>query len=510
MSSEGRVSNLTFRYEIMDFNQFINECDSLIKGGQIKSVTDKFRALSFGEVPRKWRQALAKICRRTGMIERGVRLLQPIVRREVHSPEAPASAGEICEYAVLLSRQGSVNEALELLKDIDKTSNPEAYLYLGFCHVTNWNYQQAAQDFESYLSCAVDPYSLLIGKVNLVAACISNRQLNRARILLSEILETARNTNALRLIGNCLELSGQVEFCAGNFTEARRYLDQALEVFGQSGSYDQLLIQKWRATITALENKSTAELLKFREEAVARKHWESVRDTDFYILKLSFDQKLFDHLIYGTPSEFFRARVIREIGQVPSSTFIYNHETVAKDAVDFDLQSGLLRCSDDSVGGTKIHQAMSVFLRELYAPRSLGSLFSELYPNEYFDINSSATRVRQVIRRTRRWLEDQKIPASIIEKNGSYKLQWLANFSVRMELDQKSITVQSGIYHKVVQAFHTDMRFTAGEACSKIKISRTGFHRWATWAEENQLLEKSGNNKSTVYRILPELKKRAA
>jgi tetratricopeptide (TPR) repeat protein len=486
----------------MDFSVFIDECDLLVKSGQMNAVSEKIRALVFAEVPRKWRHALAKICRRTGMIERGLRLLHPIVRREAHSHEPAPTAIEICEYAVLLSRQGSVLEALGLLKDVDKTLTPEAWLYQGFCHVSHWNYAQAAEDFQRYLECAVDSYSILIAKVNLAAACIPTCQLERAKGLLSEIFEAARVTNATRLIGNCLELSAQVEFSAKNFSEARRFLNQSLEVLGQTESYDHLFIQKWRAVMVSLEENSTAELLKFRETAVARKHWESVRDTDYYCLKVHFDQKMFDHLIYGTPSEFYRARVISEISQNPSPIFHYNHAPDLEHTVDLDLKSGVLTSSNESISGTKVHQMMSIFLRELYAPRSLGALFAELYPNEYFDINSSATRVRQVLRRTRRWLEQQKIPATIEEMHGSYQLRWSERFNIRMELEKAPITIHFGLYHKALRVFEAGGVFSAEQACRQLSISRTTFHRWAAWAEENGFIAKSGNNRSTTYRLV--------
>lgn len=482
----------------MNYDQLLVDCDTLLKAGKISSVNELIRHLNFSKVPRKYRQALGKICRRSGLIESGLRLLHPIIRSEL-ALQVPASAAEICEYAVLLSRNGSIDEALKLLDSVDVKEAPEALLYQGFCHVSNWNYQQAASDFEKYLNSEIDTYSKLIAQVNLIASYVANGQLDRAASLLDETLLMAQEFQALRLIGNCLELRAQVSFFRGDFAQARQDLQRSLEVLSQSGSYDQLLIHKWQSTMTALETQDLEPLSKFSAEALEKRHWESVRDTDFYRLKIKFDQKMLDHLLFGTPSPFYCRRVEKELPQKPSEFYIYGSDQ----GRILDLQTGEIAGSDE-ISGTKIHQMISALLTDFYAPCNVGELFAEIYPDEYFDINSSPVRIRQVLRRVRRWLEANSIPASIEESKGSYKFVINGEFGIRIPFERSPVENTATLWQKALMVFQTDGAFSAEEACQKLQISRTSFHRLSTWAIENKYLIKTGRNRATVYRISSE------
>lgn len=481
----------------MNYEELLSTCDVLIKAGKIGEVEEPLLALNFTSVPRKWLHAIAKLCRRAGLIEQGLRLLQPLIRNELSLNEPPTSQ-EVCEYAVLLSRNGSILEALKLLQGIKILEAPESILYEGFCHVSGWNYSKAAACFEKYLQSSDDSYTKLIARVNLVAAYIATRQLEAADKLLNEAIDDAKSAGANRLVGNCFELAGQVAFFKGNFENARRELDRASKVFAQSGSYDELLIYKWRSTMQAMEEKSIEPLMRFRAHAVKKKHWESVRDTDFYRLKVSFDQNIFDHLIFGTPSEYYRERVLREIPQVPSAFINYG----GTEEPDFDLQTGRMKRSGPVIAGKKIHQVLNTLLKDFYAPLTVGSLFSEIYPEDYFDIDSSPLRVRQTLRRTRRWLELSEIPATIDESRGHYKLNFSASFVIRISLGRVSASTFEIQWQKIQELFPAGAAFSAEEAGLKLQISRTSFHRWLTWALDSNLVEKSGVNKATLYRII--------
>jgi tetratricopeptide (TPR) repeat protein len=490
--------------EEMNYEELLRNCDALIKTGKISEVTEVIRGLNLSQVPRKYRQPFGKICRRSGLVEFGLRLLHPIIRHE-KLLETPASSAEICEYAVLLSRNGSIQEALVLLGSVNFEAAPEALLYQGFCHVSNWNYRQAATDFERFLASQADSYSKLIARVNLTAAYIANGQLDLADHLLNEAIPIAHEHRALRLVGNCHELRAQVSFFKGDFAQARLELERSLEVFSESGSYDQLLIHKWQATMVAMETRSLEALSRFGEEALQKKHWESVRDTDFYRLKIEYNQKAFDHLIFGTPSQFYCDRVQNELNRRPSEFYIFGNEA----GQIFDLQTGRLAESDE-ISGTKIHQAISALLRDFYAPRNIGQLFAEIYPNDYFDIESSPNKVRQVLRRTRRWMEANLIPAEILEKKGSYQLVIRGDFGIRIPLQRDAFNTMSSQWQNLKVAFERNDKFTAEEVCRKLKISRSSFHRLSVWALENRFIKKTGSNKATVYEFEHEKTRKVA
>ncbi len=482
----------------MNYDELLVNCDALIKAGKISAVAEKIRALNFSQVPRKYRQLLGKICRRSGLIEMGLRLLHPIIRNE-KPLELPASPLEICEYAVLLSRNGSLQEALVLLNSVDPRIAPDAHLYQGFCHVSQWNYAEASIQFEKFLASPADSYSKLIARVNLVAASIANGQLELADHLLNETMSMAKENHALRLMGNCFELRAQIAFFRGEFPKARSELARALEVLAQTGSYDQLLIQKWQTTMLAIETKDLDPLQKFAAEALQRKHWESLRDVDFYRLKIKYERTVFDHLNFGTPSTFYCRRVQMEFAQSPSEFYVFGIES---DRI-LDLQTGQSPGADE-ISGKKVHQMIAALLRDFYAPCNIGTLFAELYPHEYFNIESSPVRVRQILRRTRRWLEGNAIPAVIEESNGSYKFVITGRFGVRIPFQREGTDCMVSAWQKILKAFQTEPQFTAEQACESLQISRTSFHRLSVWAVENNLLLKVGRNRATAYKITNE------
>src|SRR3954471_14229944 len=99
-----------------DFSKLVNECEALIRSGQDHKVSRELAKLNTAKVARKWRLPIANIARRTSQITIGLRLLTPVVRSE--NNENKPTPEELCEYAILLQRAGSVNEALSILENL--------------------------------------------------------------------------------------------------------------------------------------------------------------------------------------------------------------------------------------------------------------------------------------------------------------------------------------------------------------------------------------------------------
>ena len=483
--------------EITDYAEFITNCDTLIRTGRLPHVVETLSDLNLARVPRKWRQAVAKLCRRAGLMAQGLRLLHPLIRGD-QDLSSPPSPGEICEYAVLLSRIGSIDEALNLLTGVDSSSAHEAMMYQGFCHVSKWDYERASGYFESYLESSADIYSKLIARVNLSACYISSERLADAETLLSETIEIATREQASRLIGNCYELRSQIPLQQGDYARAREDLARAVSVFGGGRSYDQLLIYKWQSLIEAEESRDPQPLLKFKAEAIERQHWESVREADLFTLRLKFDQKAFDHLIFGTPTHSYRDRILRKLPHQPSENYILG----APNTNCLNLESGKLEAGHSSVPGIKIHQVLTALTRDFYAPRTLGSLFSELYPDEYFNIDSSPVRVRQLLSRTRRWLEENHLVATIDQNQGSYRLHVGDSFGILLPFERPRIESNTILFEILQKRFSEPARFSVQDACAILSLSRSSFHRFAEWAVNEGFIERFGQGKSTRYAIL--------
>lgn len=478
------------------YQQIIDKCDALIKAGQLQQVAQIMGQLNLSQVPRTKRQSLAKICRRATLISQGLRLLHPIIRQE-KSLENPATSGELCEYAVLLIRNGSIQEAEALLKNVNLKEAPEGLMYLGFVGIANWDYVPAAHFLKEFLDSNSDPYTKLIAQVNLASCYVVLSQFAEASHLLEECIELARQAGANRLIGNCHELFGQVHFWQNNFAGARLSLLKASEIFGNAQSYDQLLILKTQSIMNALEANSLEPLQSFRKNALQRQHWESVREADLFTLKVQFQQQKLDHLICGTPLSHYRERIQTLIGHKPSSSYILGDPS----SKCLDLQTGRSETNAELLPGRKMHQVIAALTKDFYVPRNIGHLFSDLYPGEFFNISSSRFRVRQLIVRARMWLKESNIPASIDHNNGTYRFQIHGRFGIRIPLETAPIDILDVRWFELKTAF-TSRKFSAEEACSHLRIPRTTLRRLIDWAMSNGLLQKTGVGRSTCYQIV--------
>ena len=320
---------------------------------------------------------------------------------------------------------------------------------------------------------------------------------HRSCVLLDETIELSRAAGATRLLGNSFELRGQVYFLDNDFARARANFKEALAIFQQSNSYDQLLIAKCQAVMEAQESADVTPLRRFREEAVRRQHFDSVRDSDLYILKHEFDQYTFDHLLFGTPMLAYRLRVAEHLPHEASDRFILGRT----DAQVLNLQTGEMKFSKTLNPGKKVHQTIAALVRDFYVPRNMGSLVSELYPGEYFDVDTSPVRVRQILSRTRAWIEENNIAARIQYSRAGYSLQVTGDFGIEVEMKRAAPDSQN-VHLRLMQiTFAKDMPFTTAQACQVLELSRSGFHRLVGWAVENGALVRVGSGKATRYKV---------
>lgn len=478
------------------YTELIRHCDLLIKAGNVNQVAHLISQLNMVKVPREARAGLAKACRRAGLIHSGLRLLYPIIRDEADTT-ANASTLEICEYSALLARNGSIQEALSLLHQVRASEASEVSLYTGQCHVINWEYSKAAGLFQKYLSSDAEEYSKLIARVNLAACYVVTSQFEEAVSLVQESIVLAQKLGATRLMGNCYELWAQVCFWRNDFQNARQCLEKTSEILGTSQSLDNLLVHKTAAIMSALERQSIEPLLKFRVEALAHKHWDSLREADLFALKVQFEQRRLDHLIFGTPMRPYRQRIQDVLQATPNQCYVWG----TREDLVLDLQTGKMNKGVSLEPGRKIHQVLACLSQDFYAPTNVGKLFSELYPEEFFNVDSSPFRIRQLMMRTRTWLKENSIPARIEQEDGSYRLLIDEVFGVQVSLEADALDPQTSKWQELRSGFREKNEFTAEEACHHLKCSRASFLRLAEWALLSGHLLKTGAGKATRYTI---------
>jgi hypothetical protein len=140
-------------------------------------------------------------------------------------------------------------------------------------------------------------------------------------------------------------------------------------------------------------------------------------------------------------------------------------------------------------------------LRDFYRPLRIGALFSELFPGEVFDINSSPDRVHQFLRRARRSLRAHKLPLKIVETHAFYSLEITGNISFRLPRDHQSVDHMHLHFMALRKAFADGRRFSAREAQTKLGLSKTTTFRLLSWAKEQKKIDLYADIKGNRFQI---------
>jgi len=488
----------------MDFKMLIEKCESDLRAGRIGRAAHALRGLRGKEIPRPLILTFANLCRRSQLDNQSLRLLAPFVRGK--GPTTRPDPAEAAEYAAALQKVGAVREAMALLKPIDPGQVPLAPLFLAFCHFREWEYALAIPLLEDYIARAPSPYLKLVGEMNLAAALVVSGQTIEALQATSGLIEITGRLGYSRLLANAHELRAQIHINREEWWDARLNLNLGHAALGSENSPDGFFLRKWTAILNALENGECAELDNFRTEAYGRQDWESCREADFYSLKIRFDEQLFQHLMFGTPFEGYRQRVLTGL----QATWSEREFTLGPtDGAKFLVKSGQFIHSKASPPSKLIHQLVAALLHDLYRPRSIAELFAAVFPGQHFDVFSSPNRIHQLLARLRQWIGENQLPLAVSEMNGHYRLEQTGSLALVLSRD---LPVAEGhlIQLDLLMNHFGHQPFTSQQAQARLGISPSGFKRFARWAMSQQKLRRSGQSRAIVYRFQPDESRQCA
>jgi tetratricopeptide (TPR) repeat protein len=481
------------------YQDLVAACEADVRASQTQNVAKRLAKLNTARVPREMRLPLANICRRAGLHSLGITLLTRVVHPQKINPQDAATQPELAEYGVLLLRSGALSEALSTLDEVDAKTVPESLLYRAFCHFSAWEFRQAIPHLKDYLATPLAPYAALVAKVNLAYALVECEMYPEAAALLNEAISYAHANGHARLEGNCHSLLAQLNIKRSDFEGALKRLGTAQNILGSSRTEDYQYITKWRLIVEALQSQSLEPIDRLRSLAIDAQDWEGAREADLFSLKIKFERARYLRLIFGTPFDQYRQRVLRETGQ-PNDRSIYVYGD--KQAPRLDLRTAEIDGYPALNPGRKSHQLLDVLLRDFYRPQRVPAIFSNLFPGEHFDIFSSPDRIYQAIRRTRRWFESDKIPLEIREKGGFYSLHIVGDFSFRVPLERESVECMNLHFNNLMAAFGQIQAFSAKEARERLKLSRRTIQRLVNWGIETGRIDKFGPTKAAIkYRI---------
>lgn len=471
-----------------DQRELLKSLDAAIKAGQAQAAIKELAKTRLSQIPDDLRLDYARLFRRCGLWEEGLSLVS---KRMQENP----SAGEIAEYGILLLRAGATDEAALILNRADASVAPEALQYRALVEMTRWEFDRAIPLLEQFIAKENSSYSALVAKVNLASCYVESHAFELAKSLLGEVLQETSTQKLFRLHCTSLAFRAQMHLYQKDYAAAQSDIEAGKALVENAATTDHLLFRKWSLILESIETKSVKPLIELRHLATAAKAWEDLRLADLFELRVKYTHEKFLHLIFGTPYEGFRKLLSREMGALPDRDTFYLGE---KSAPRFDVRTGKMDDREILPAGGKIHQLFEILLRDFYQPRRIGALFTELFPGEYFNIETSPKRTHAVLVRARKWLRKEAIPVTIDETEGFFSFRIHGHFSFRIPLIRKTASVLDIYLDQAAQA-SLPKAFSASQLKDKLQVSRHTVQRIVQHGLETKRLIRDGEGPRTKY-----------
>lgn len=491
----------------IDYFELLSHLETLSRGGEGLKVRKSLSEINLSKIPRTYKLGFANIARRNNQAFIALRILNSTVRAKKLLSE-PASIEELAEYSVSLLNIGATREAKNLLRNLDDQKHNQVLLYKSFAAFNEWNYAETVPWLKAFIRQETNDYQKVIGQVNLAAALNFIGDFSESQKLLNKILKSTDSLNYHLLHGNALELSALASIGLKNYHQAEEHLNAAAKHLKNVRNLTDFYVKKWRVLLKLhqrVSKRSLDELNNLKQEAIERRNWESCREFDYFKSLFNKDRRLFTHVFFGTPYSAYREKMLKEKwfhSSLPTDYIYQSTANTTRDLEVFDLASGQHESQDVFLEpGQLMHNGLILMIKDFYRPRALGSLFSELFPDEVFNPDSSPDRIYQLIRRLRQWIKKNQLPIQLTESRGFYSIALQGKMAFRVPMDIQLASKEAFLLSELSSHFVTKT-FTAAKACELLGLSRTSFKRFINWAQDHNHVEKQGSGPKTHYKIL--------
>lgn len=490
----------------MDWKNQLESWDRDIKAGLGRDVAASLRKLNYSKIPRRFVAPVAKIAYRANVPFVSIRVIAQLIRPGKNR-WGGATELEIAEYAMALIRVGASREALRTLEPLDSRRHPIVSLYRSFALITRWEYAGSIPLLTDYISNSpAGEYQNLIARVNLASAQVITGQYTEAEKHLNLLLRETGEKNLSLLHGNCLELMAQLAIGRRDWGQAEKLLREGHDRLAGSRSVDFLFLQKWQAVVKLERDHRSSggfsQLERVREHAVRLQHWETVRECDFYKAKFSDDRNLLHFVYFGTPFPAYREIMMKRLDHklAPPEAFVYGGNSECKPSRVFDLKSA--RMDDRSASlkeGGLVHRFLNHMCSDFYRPLRFGSIFDELYPDEYYDPELSLAKINQLAQRLRGWFAESGIDGELKGKTGTLQLLLKGQAGFRRH-SEGAIVTGLEVYRERLKQKFAAADFSAAEAAEVLGVSKRMVNKIIA-CDEAQTIVKIGSGPRVKYRF---------
>lgn len=485
----------------INWNDILVQLDLEIRSGRTEEALRKLQLLLKKKPPMETRTQLAMIARRSGNSYLAVQILRPIVRTEGRKARQPTSK-EKAEYAAALIFAGAITEAQKLLSNISAAEYPEKLLYETFAYFAQWNYTAALPCLRQYVKVpSLSEYQRLVGLVNLAAAELASNQFIRFWSLTKKLIPQLTRLEAHLLLLNTYELQVQCALKQRNYARMEEALKMADTLTKNDNSIYTFYIKKWRL-VSQLQDRTDDQrapvlslIAQLKSEALAHRYGEVVRDCDRQVCIYTGNSELFFQVYFGTPFLFYRKNLIRDV----SFQIKLPHQWIWTPAqIIFPTQTQPVIDVHDLGLSKKLQTLFIALLSDLYQPLSLGFLFEQIFPNEFFDPKSSTHRINQLLYRLRKELKKRELPIEIIVNKYEYQLISHVRFVLRNAINGIS---SLSIEYLLKNIFAERSQITNRDVVLALGVSRRTGHRILKEAKTLGYILKQGSGGATTYHM---------
>jgi hypothetical protein len=317
----------------------------------------------------------------------------------------------------------------------------------------------------------------------------------------------------LRLLAQAQRFLAIAQIERKEWKSAARTLELAAQQISSAESADAFLLRKWTAVMDLKRGLKDAEknLRAIRSEAILRRDTETIRNCDFHLALQCLDWPLAQFHYFGTPFERyrkqFRTRCEAAFAQKSMPTDYAWRLGLSKKASS-DRRINILDATiangrEATRAGGLPHRLLAFLASDFYKSFRPLEMYSELFPDNYYNPESSPTQLRQVIFRLRQDLARSKTQLTVEHESARFRL--LANQPLELVVrDDARSPQKTSTRDEVVQA--VEAQFKPGESfrARELKLDKTvgdkTVERALAWAVQTGRLTRSGRTRGVVYK----------
>lgn len=451
----------------------------MIKAGLGDKVAHEMTQSPKSVFPTESLSKLANIAWRINRPTYGLKLLFPEIRRRESLKEQP-DPEMLTEYAGCLLEIGALSEAKMILRKFDGLF-PRSRFYLALLLFKEWDYAGAIPVLQRYLEEIPEDYHQMVVRVNLAAADVINGRWDESRKLLHDLIPRLERERHHLLLGNCYEIESQTYFQTGEHQQALKILEQSERLLAETKNMGWLYCKKWQfLNRLSLAGRMTAELAAeseaLRKTAQQMSSWETLRELDLYISKFNHNERLANHVYFGSPQTIYRERVRQMIGSVPlKPTYAWVPSPSESSPILYDLQHVL----SDSSQSFLVKKLLLTLASDYYAGFRSGHLFSQIFEGEFYNPETSPDRVFQLVRRLRRWMKEMNWNCKVMCPRDGYRLHFHDGSGIiaHREWLETSLSEKTNVLELNLRRSLGDREFSSKDVSSLLSCSTRSANR---------------------------------